>query len=83
MNVNYFQNYDHESRLLGFQFLADMVNRLTFCLMTVAEFVAFSVTVFGTMTKSSDRLEVLRQLEGDADPLSNQCWSPTVLENYP
>ena len=38
---NIHKRFPHEDRLLGFQFLADMLNRLTFSIITIAQLIAF------------------------------------------
>ena len=59
---------DHEEAKLGFQFLADMINRLCFLLIVICEIVAFSVTILTTVGSQSDvvRLNVIKQLEASS-----------------
>merc|ERR1739838_1230648 len=60
------KSFEHEDLLHGFQFLADMINRLFFLLIVVAEIVAFSATIFVTLGSShsdAQRLETVRYLE--------------------
>lgn len=51
---------------LGFQFMADMINRLFFLLIVVGEIIGFCVTILTTIASiSSDgRLDMIKQLEG-------------------
>ena len=63
------KTFEHEDLLHGFQFLADMINRLFFLLIVVAEIVAFSATILTTMPASNSdivRLKTVRLLELDA-----------------
>ena len=62
------ESRDHEEAKLGFQFLADMINRLCFLLIVVCEIVAFSVTILTTVGSQSDvvRLNVIKQLEASS-----------------
>ena len=61
---NIHKRFPHEDRLLGFQFLADMLNRLAFICISVTQFIAFCVLViplyacFPTSNKS-----ILTELE--------------------
>ena len=63
------KTFEHEDLLHGFQFLADMINRLFFLLIVVAEIIAFSATILTTMPASNSdivRLKTVRLLELDA-----------------
>ena len=59
------RDFDHEELRLGFQFLADMINRLFFVLIVVAEVIACAVTIISTVTSHSanGRLDMIKQLE--------------------
>ena len=48
---NIHKRFPHEDRLLGFQFLADMLNRLAFICITVTQFIAFCVLVIPLYTR--------------------------------
>ena len=63
------KSFEHDDLQLGFQFLADMINRLFFLLIVLAEIIAFSATIFVTLGSShSDdvRLETVQQLEANS-----------------
>ena len=63
------KSFEHDDLKLGFQFLADMINRLFFILVVIAEIVAFSSTIFVTMGSqySTDaRLEAIKSLESQS-----------------
>ena len=60
------KSFEHDDLKLGFQFLADMINRVFFMLVVLAEIIAFSATILMTMgSRHSDdaRLEAIKQLE--------------------
>ena len=59
---------EHEELKLGFQFLADMINRLFFIVIMICEIIAFSVTILGTVGSQSDvaRLTVIKALEASS-----------------
>ena len=63
------KTFDHDELLLGFQFLGDMVNRLFFMLLVIAEVIAFSSTILPTVQSGSSegaQLETVRLLELEA-----------------
>ena len=55
----------HEDQKLGFQFLADMINRTFFLLIVLAEVVAFSLTIIPTVGSQSEegRMGIIKGLE--------------------
>ena len=59
------KTFDHDDLLLGFKFLADMLNRLAFVLIVVAEIVAFCSTIVTMPAENAGnfRLETLKKLE--------------------
>ena len=59
------KSFEHSDLLLGFQFMADMINRLFFVIIVLAEVIAFSASIFTTMGKDSEdvRLEDVRYFE--------------------
>ena len=59
------KDFEHEERLLGFQFLADMINRLFFLLIVVAEIIAFCTTILNTVGShtATDRLDLIKKLD--------------------
>ena len=63
------KDFDHEELQLGFQFLADMINRLFFILIVIAEIIAFCVTIATTIASHSadGRLDMIKQLESKAN----------------
>ena len=61
---NIHKRFPHEDRLLGFQFLADMLNRLAFICISLVQFIAFCVLViplYARFPKSSEN--ILAELE--------------------
>ena len=63
------KTFEHDDLLHGFQFLADMINRLAFLLIVIAEIVAFSATILTALPAGQSdiaRLETVRLLELDA-----------------
>ena len=67
------KTFEHDDLSLGFKFMADMMNRLFFLLIVVAEIIAFAVTIL-TAIPAGDantiRLDVLKDLEKTLiDPL--------------
>ena len=68
------KSFEHDDLQLGFKFLADMINRLCFLVIVLAEIIAFSATIFATLGSShsdAQRLETVRYLEQN-DWLSNR-----------
>ena len=59
-----YTRFDHEERLLGFQFLADMINRLFFILIVLTLIVAFCATIIPLYVKYkfSDQEDLIDQL---------------------
>ena len=59
------KDFEHEELLLGFQFLADMINRLFFILIVVGEIIAFCVTILNTVASHSadGRLDMIKKLD--------------------
>ena len=60
------KTFDHDELLIGFQFLGDMINRVFFLLLVLAEIIAFSTTILMTIrAEYSDtaKLAKLIQLE--------------------
>ena len=58
------QRFKHEQRKLGFQFFVDMLNRLLFVLIGVAQLIAFFCTICRMIVEHNHNLEeTLVQLE--------------------
>ena len=58
------ERYEHEKRKLGFQFFADMLNRLMFVLIGLAQVIAFYCTLIRAVVEYNHNLdETLVQLE--------------------
>ena len=60
------KTFKHEDLLLGFQFMADMMNRIFFLLIVLAEIIAFSATILTAIPagdSNTHRLDVLKDLE--------------------
>ena len=60
--------FDHEERLLGFQFLADMINRLFFLLIVLTLIAAVCATILPlyvryTFSDPEDIIDQLKKLE--------------------
>ena len=56
---NIHKRFPHEDRLLGFQFLADMLNRLAFTFITLAQFISFCKLVVPLYVKYPDSSDSL------------------------
>ena len=56
---NIHKRFPHEDRLLGFQFLADMLNRLVFTFITLTQFISFFILVVPLYVKYPDSNENL------------------------
>ena len=61
--------FAHTDLLLGFRFLADMIDRLAFVLVVIVETIALSATILTMPMGNSDnsRLDTLRKLADDFD----------------
>ena len=59
------KDFEHEELLLGFQFLADMLNRLCFLLIVVSEIIAFCVLILNTVAHQSvdGRMDMIKRLD--------------------
>ena len=60
------KTFDHDDLSLGFQFMADMMNRIFFLLIVLAEIIAFSATILTAIPvgdSNTHRLDVLKDLE--------------------
>ena len=60
------KTFQHDELSLGFKFMADMMNRMFFLIIVVAEIIAFSATILTAITAGSSntiRLAVLMGLE--------------------
>ena len=60
------KTFDHEDLALGFKFMADMMNRMFFLLIVLAEIIAFSATILTAIPvgdSNTHRLDVLKDLE--------------------
>ena len=58
------KRFKHKKRLLGFQFLADMINRFCFILIVIIEIVAFFTTIIPLYIayNTSDKNDIIDQL---------------------
>ena len=60
------KTFDHDDLALGFKFMADMMNRMFFLIIVVAEIVAFAATILTAIPSGdtgTNRLNVLNDLE--------------------
>ena len=60
------KTFDHDDLSLGFKFMADMLNRVFFTLIVIAEIIAFATTILATVPAGhtdNHRLEILQELE--------------------
>ena len=59
------KHFEHEKLCIGFQFLADMINRLFFIITVFSEITAFFALIVSTMTSHSadGRLDIIKRLE--------------------
>ena len=60
------KTFEHDDLKLGFMFMADMINRVLFFLIVIAEIIAFCATILTSITAGSsatDRIDVLVDLE--------------------
>ena len=60
-----YKRFEHEERLLGFQFLADMINRLFFLLIVLTQIAAFCATIIPLYVRYqfSDEEDIVEQLK--------------------
>ena len=69
--------FDHGERLLGFQFLADMINRLFFLLIVLTQIAAFCTTIVPLYVRYtfSDKEDIIDEL----NKLEEENWKPQKL----
>ena len=68
------KTFDHDDLSLGFKFMADMLNRVFFTLIVIAEIIAFAATILTTLPAgdtNTHRLEILQDLEETLFNLDN------------
>ena len=68
------KTFNHDDLLLGFKFMADMLNRVFFTLIVIAEIIAFAATILPTIPAgdtNKHRLQILAKLEETLVNLEN------------
>ena len=64
-----YTRFDHAERLLGFQFLADMINRLFFLLIIFTEMITFFTTIVPLYAQynADEKADIIEQLKNLED----------------